>query len=344
MRAQKLSSYRETQFVIGSRTMQDIIFDMKHYADAGLAILLVGETGVGKDSIAHKIHEVCGKKGRFISVPLKSLSDTIIESELFGHEKGAFTGADNRKTGKLEAAHGGTLYFPEITELSISLQLKLLDFFQYRTFSRVGQNATEPEIHVDVQIILATNTDPDEYLERKTLREDFYHRINEARIDIPPLRERRGDIEVLAKHFARIYGIQHFEKEFSLSQGALELLHNYTWSGNVRELAYVIKRSLITVHANNGNRKDGHILTEDIIIKYLRRREGNNNNLLNVPCAGKDTFPRYDTYARETKTAYFMELMKHTNGNISEAVRISGLTRQGLWVNLRRYGLRERER
>jgi DNA-binding NtrC family response regulator len=337
---QKVPSHRETQFVIGSRRIQDIISDMKHYADAGLAILLVGETGVGKDSIAQTIHQLCRKSGRFIPVPLKSLNDTIIESELFGHEKGAFTGAEKRKTGKLEAADGGTLYFPEITELSTTLQLKLLDFLQYRTFSRVGQNATEPEIHVDVQIILATNTDPDDYLQQKILREDFYHRINEARVDIPPLRERRGDIEVLAKHFARIYGIQHFGKEFSLSQDALELLQNYTWSGNVRELAYVIKRSLITVHANNGNRKDGHILTEDSIIKYLRRREGNNNNLLQAVCTEKDTFPQYNTYATETKVAYFRDLMKHTNGNISEAVRISGLTRQGLWGNLRRYGLR----
>lgn len=327
-------------FVIGSRMMRDIIVDMKQYADAELAIFLVGETGVGKDSIARKIHELCAQNGRFISVPLKSLNDSLIESELFGHEKGAFTGAESRKIGKLEAADGGTLYFPEITELPPALQLKLLDFFQYRRFNRVGQNAKESEIKVDVLIILATNADPDEYLRRKLLREDFYHRINEARIDIPPLRERREEIGVLAEYFAQTYSSEHFNKDFSLSNEAIDILQQYSWPGNVRELVYVIKKSLITAHNRDGYKKNGPILTADIIAKHLRGSEQKTNHTSNTLGTSSDTFPNYNNYLQETKVIYFQELMKLTNGNISEAVRISGLTRQGLWGILRKFDLR----
>jgi len=321
------------------RATEAIYETMKKYARYADTILLVGETGVGKDLIAGEIHRLGKRSDKpYIPVPLTALSETLLESELFGHEKGAFTGADRDKTGIFEAADGGVLYFPEISELPEQVQIKLLHFIQYRTFRRVGHHPKKPEIRVDVCLIFATNEDPEECVRRKKIRSDFYYRINKHQIVIPPLRNRRDEIAMLSRYFVGHHGQLMFEKEIDISPGALELLRCYDWLGNVRELEHVVQQILIDFSGEflNGN-SEARIFDDHVSLTLYPNGSSlkcslNNGDPdpINWLFSNNIDLPAYQKVKTEVKRLYFIRLLEHTDDNLREAAEKAGITERGL--------------
>jgi len=212
-------------------------------ARSAATVLLLGESGTGKEVFARAIHDWSERRDRpFVAINSVGLSNELLESELFGHEQGAFTGAHRRKRGRLEVAHGGTIFFDEIGDLARELQAKLLRFLQEREFERVGGVAP---ISVDVRVIAATNRDLERSVKEGLFREDLYHRLNVVPITLPPLRERREDIQALAHHFLRKHSRAIGRSVTAIPHEAQERLQKYEWPGNVRELANVIERAVV---------------------------------------------------------------------------------------------------
>lgn len=215
----------------------------KKVAASNATVMLLGESGTGKEIFARSIHNWSERKDKpFLTINCVGLSKELLESELFGHEQGAFTGAHQRKRGKLELAHGGTVFFDEIGDISQELQAKLLRFLQEREFERVG--GIHP-ISVDVRIIAATNRNLEAALEKGLFREDLYHRLNVVAVSLPPLRERKEDIPILSQYFLRKYSTATRKKVNEITREAMERLVAYNWPGNVRELANVIERAVV---------------------------------------------------------------------------------------------------
>src|ERR1041385_5533871 len=223
--------------IIGrSPAMQEIFATIMRVAPTRATVLLAGESGVGKDMIARAIHQHSPRRDRpFVKINCTSIPENLMESELFGYEKGAFTGANVSKPGKFEQADTGTVFLDEIGDVPGSIQVKLLRVLQEREFERLGSNKT---LHTDVRVIAATNVDLRAALEQGTFREDLYYRLNVVPLNIPPLRERKEDIPYLVDHFAQKFGGH-------VSEGALEALMAYHWPGNVRELENVVERSIL---------------------------------------------------------------------------------------------------
>jgi formate hydrogenlyase transcriptional activator len=226
-----------------SDAIKHVHFKINQVASTDLTVLIMGETGTGKELVARAIHEASYRKDRpLIKVNCGALSASLIESELFGHEKGAFTGAGARKLGRFELANGGTIFLDEIGELPLELQVKLLRVIQEGEFERVGGTKT---IKIDVRIIAATNRHLKQEVDKGTFREDLWYRLNVFPITAPPLRQRKDDIPLLVEHFVKVSG-KKFGKTFtSLTAGAMQSLQAHSWPGNVRELIYVIERSVI---------------------------------------------------------------------------------------------------
>src|SRR5262250_917453 len=215
----------------------------KKAATSNATVMLLGESGTGKEIFARNIHNWSERKDKpFVTINCVGLSKELLESELFGHEQGAFTGASQRKKGKLELAHGGTVFFDEIGDISQELQAKLLRFLQEREFERVGGTTS---ISVDVRVIAATNRDLEVALEKGLFREDLYHRLNVVPVSLPPLRERKEDVPTLSQYFLRKYSAAARKNVSEISTRAMEKITAYNWPGNVRELANVIERAVV---------------------------------------------------------------------------------------------------
>jgi DNA-binding NtrC family response regulator len=232
------------RLIIGkSETMKDAVETAKKAAPSNATVLLLGESGTGKEIFARAIHNWSERKSQpFVAINCVGLSKELLESELFGHEKGSFTGADQLKKGKMELANGGTVFLDEIGDVSQELQTKLLRFLQEREFDRVG--GVRP-IHVDVRIVAATNCDLEAGVKEGRFREDLYHRLNVVAIMLPPLRRRAEDIPALAQYFLERYA-KEVKKHFAqITEATLERLCAYAWPGNVRELANVIERAVV---------------------------------------------------------------------------------------------------
>jgi two-component system NtrC family response regulator len=232
------------RLIVGQSAAMERAVDLaKKAADSRATVLLLGESGTGKEIFARAIHNWSERKDRpFIAINSVGLSKELLESELFGHEQGSFTGAQRRKTGKIELAHGGTIFFDEIGDVSQELQTKLLRFLQEREFERVG--GVTP-ISVDVRIIAATNRNLERSVKEGRFREDLYYRLNVVAIHLPPLRERREDITPLTQYFLRKHSVAAEKNITEISKEAQARLAAYDWPGNVRELANVIERALV---------------------------------------------------------------------------------------------------
>ncbi len=231
-----------------SRAMQEIFALIKRVAQSKATVLVTGESGTGKELIARAIHQQSPRANRaFISVSCAALPETLLESELFGHERGAFTHAIAMRKGRFELADGGTLFLDEVSEMTPALQVKLLRVLQEMEFERVGGTRT---IKVDVRLVAATNRDLKEEVEANRFREDLYYRLNVVHMHIPPLRHRQEDIPILAAHFLKKYGQENLGGKVRLSPEALKLLCQYSWPGNVRELENIMERAVILCSDN----------------------------------------------------------------------------------------------
>jgi DNA-binding NtrC family response regulator len=231
------------RFVGASAALESVLKQARAVADTNATVLVSGENGTGKEVVARALHEESARRGAaFVAVSCAALPETLIESELFGHEKGAFTGAAQARKGRFELADGGTLFLDEVGELTPAVQVKLLRVLQERTFERVG--GSKP-VEVDIRLIAASNRDLEQEVERGGFRRDLFYRLNVVPLQLPPLRERREDIPLLAAHFAAKAAEKHDRPVPELDAALLEALHEYEWPGNVRELENLIERLVV---------------------------------------------------------------------------------------------------
>ncbi|HPZ10300.1 MAG TPA: sigma-54 dependent transcriptional regulator, partial [Candidatus Eremiobacteraeota bacterium] len=238
-----LDRYRMDNIIGNSSKMQDIYKTIGRVAETRATVLIQGESGTGKELVANAIHyNSLRKSGPFIKINCAALPESLLESELFGHEKGSFTGAISTRRGKFEIANNGTIFLDEVSEMSPVLQSKLLRVLQDQTFDRVGGNQN---IIVDVRVIAATNKNLEEEVKKGNFREDLYYRLNVVFIMLPPLKDRKEDIEPLIEHFLHKYSSEAKSQTIGISRGALNILKEYDWPGNVRELENVIERSIV---------------------------------------------------------------------------------------------------
>jgi len=283
-------------------------------------VLLAGESGVGKDMIARAIHQHSPRAGHpFVKINCTALPENLMESELFGYEKGAFTGANMSKPGKFEQADTGTVFLDEIGDVPPGIQVKLLRILQEREFERLGSNKTR---HIDVRVLAATNVDLREALEEGRFREDLYYRLNVLPLNIPPLRERREDIPFLARHFVAKLAPDLGSPAQSISEAAVEKLMEYHWPGNVRELENVIERSLVL---SSGETLEPH----DIRLDMAPASRSSHVS---------DFLPEGMTLD-EYEQSIIREAMKRASGNKSQAARLLGLTRNALRYRLAQMGM-----
>jgi two-component system, NtrC family, response regulator HydG len=247
--ARKLISTQPVDGLLGNSKSMQYVYDVVHKVAGVLTtVLITGESGTGKEVVARAIHRLSPRAQKpFVAFSACALPESLIEDELFGHEKGAFTGAAQSRRGRFEEAKGGTIFLDEIGDLALPLQAKLLRVLQERTLERLGSNAPVP---VDVRVICATNRDLEKMVKEGTFRQDLYFRVSVVRVHIPPLRQRADDIPLLAEYFLRAFAKVHHKRARSLTPGFLGALAGYSWPGNVRELQNVIERSLVLANGN----------------------------------------------------------------------------------------------
>ena len=309
-----IETNKDSNLIYCSTLMRAVDLEITKNARTDESVLLLGETGVGKDFIANEIHNRSNRKDKpFISVPLSSLSEQIIESELFGSDKGSYTGSIETRKGKFEQADGGTLYLPEISEIPLTIQIKLLEFLQYKYISKVGGS----KLKLNVRLIFASNSNLENLIVEGKLRSDFYYRICVLKLMVPALRERKEDILPLANYFTKKHSLRIFGEEYPLDNNVDGILTKQNWDGNVRQLENLIISSI--VNANN------KLINEKAIARSFKDQFGKNGDH-NLELS-KD----FKSTEKEFKKQYFIGLLKQTNGCISETARIAGLTRQAVY-------------
>ncbi|HEX6893784.1 MAG TPA: sigma-54 dependent transcriptional regulator [Bryobacteraceae bacterium] len=317
----ELSQRYEFDNIIGrSDAMREIFATIERVAPTRATVLLCGESGVGKDMIARAIHHHSPRTDRpFVKINCTALPENLMESELFGYEKGAFTGANTTKPGKFEQADTGTVFLDEIGDVPGSIQVKLLRILQEREFERLGSNKTR---HIDVRVLAATNVDLRAALEQGTFREDLYYRLNVLPINIPPLRDRKEDIPFLANHFVRKFRKDLGSRVESISDGAMERLMSYPWPGNVRELENVVERSMVLA---SGPVLDAADVKLDMAPK--------------ARAAAVDSFLPEGMTLDQFEQSIIKEALNRASGNKSQAARLLGLTRNALRYRLSQMGI-----
>jgi DNA-binding NtrC family response regulator len=311
------ASIFETELLGTSEIMQDIFYKIQKIAPTDANILILGENGTGKELIAKAIHHFSHRDTRpFVKVDVGALTESLFESELFGHKKGAFTDARDDRMGRFEAANTGTLFLDEIGNISLHQQAKLLSVLQNRQVIRLGANEAVP---IDIRLICATNIPLSELANENRFRKDLIYRINTVEIVVPPLRKRSDDILLLAKHFSRIYTNKYLKPDLELDKSAIEKLLAYHYPGNVRELQYTIERAVIMAEETTLSARD--IIFSPIEAAPSPSEEMHHTNLSAVE---KNTILRV--------------IEKH-NGNISKAAKELGITRTALYRRLSKYDI-----
>jgi two-component system response regulator AtoC len=306
--------YRFENIIAKSSKMQRVIEVIKIVAKSNATVLITGESGTGKELVARAIHSQSHRRGKpFVAVSCAALPESLLESELFGHEKGSFTGAYAQKKGRFEFASGGTLFLDEVGEMSANIQVHLLRVLEEKEFTRVGGN--QP-IKVDVRVVSATNKDLKKAVASGEFREDLYYRLNVVTIELPPLRERKEDIPLLAQHFLNDFALENQKRITGFSPEATESLLAYDWPGNVRELENAIERAVI--------------LAKDSVITVAELPQ-ENMSLGRSDSVGKNL--------KEMEKSHIMDVITGTGGNYSEAARILGITRMTLYNKVKEYGL-----
>ena len=315
--------YSYENIVGSSPEMQRLFKSVAQVAPSRATVLLSGESGTGKELVAAAIHHRSPRAaGPFVRLHCAALAETLLESELFGHERGAYTGADRKREGRFEQADGGTLFLDEVGEVSAGTQVKLLRVLQEREFERVGGNQT---LHVDVRVIAATNRDLKAMVAAGRFREDLYYRLNVINLTLPSLRQRLSDVPALAMHFLRRYADENAKSVKSISDAALALLVNQSWPGNVRELENVIERAVVI--AEGDTLEAEHLPPE---FAAVSRRGGPPT----IPGATMDDLERYAI----TKT------LESVGGSTSRAAEILGISVRKIQYKLQEYGSASKSR
>ncbi|MCP5463924.1 MAG: sigma-54-dependent Fis family transcriptional regulator [Deltaproteobacteria bacterium] len=322
----QVDDFRFERMIGRSKAMQDNFQMIAAVAKSNATVLITGESGVGKELVARAIHR-CSERAaeRFVDINCGAIPNELLENELFGHEKGAFTGAHKMYQGSFEVAHRGSLFLDEISEMDVMLQVKLLRALQERTINRIGSNDT---IKVDVRIIAATNRNLMQQIEQGRFREDLFYRLNVVNIDIPSLRERREDIPLLAKHFLEYYSAKNNRIFLDFSTDAMEALINYDWPGNVRELENTIER-LVVLH-DSSEVKLKHLPPN---IQKVDCSIGYSNETV-APRADNNVIPLEDLERRAIEAA----LIKF-QGNITVAAKKLKIGQATLYRKVKKFGL-----
>lgn len=313
--------------IIGkSHAMQHVYDSILQVAGTDATVLITGETGTGKELVAHAIHHHSKRKNcPFVVINCSALPESLLESELFGHEEGAFTGAIKQRIGKFEYADTGTVFFDEMGNLPLSMQTKLLRLLQERYFERIGGNQT---IKVDVRVIAATNKDLNKLSEEGSFRKDLYYRLNVIPIQLPSLKERREDIPLLVTHFIEKYN-KVFKKEIkSISQNALNIMMSYSWPGNVRELENLVERAIIMA-------KD-HVITEvELPMPHQKHTEEKCGDIDN----GQIIDGSLDDFLAHYEKIYITRLLTQCKGRIDSSAKISGIDVKTLYRKMKKYNI-----
>jgi len=317
---QKLNDQLNHQFydLIGQSDAIRKVFDtIDRVADTDANVLILGENGTGKELVARAIHKSSSRNVQsFVSVDLGSISETLFESELFGHVKGAFTDAKENREGRFETAHNGTLFLDEIGNLSSPLQAKLLAALQNRLITPVGSNKSR---HIDIRLICATNMPIYDLVKENKFRQDLLYRINTIEVQLPPLRDRIEDIPLLATHFLKTYSRKYKKNVLKLSDGAFSRMTKYHWPGNIRELQHAIERAVIM---------SGSSILQPEDLNLTRMQDKDENNIM------------LDQYhLEEVEKILIRKVLKKYNGNITMAAGELGLTRSSLYRRLEKYGI-----
>jgi DNA-binding NtrC family response regulator len=304
--------------------MREVLEMVQQVAGSSATVLLQGESGTGKELIAKTLHQLSPRAGQpMVSVHCAALAPTLLESELFGHEKGAFTGAHERRIGRFEQAQGGTLFLDEIGEIDTSVQIKLLRFLGERTFERVGSNKT---LMADVRLIAATNKNLAESVKVGRFREDLFFRLRVVEIWLPPLRERREDIPLLAESFVKEFAAENRREISSFTPDAMDLLLTYSWPGNVRELRTAVEHAVVLCRGSKVTVRD--------LPPWVR----------NPPPAGQLlTTPQFSVgqtlKVKEAEKQLIVRALEESKGNRSLAARKLGMSRRNLYRKLAHYNL-----
>ncbi len=308
--------FPDTEIVGASQAMVEIYTKIARVAAIDSPVLIYGETGAGKELVAQAIHRNSSRSsGRFTVINCGALTETLLESELFGHEKGAFTGAEGVRKGLFEGAEGGTVFLDEISETSLAFQVKLLRVIQGNEIRRVGANETRK---VNIRTLAATNRDLREMVRKEQFREDLFHRLNVFKISIPPLRERASDIPALASYFLKRYG-EEYGREARLLPNALAAMQRYEWPGNVRELRNVIERAFAFC-------ENGVIGVDDLELTTLMSKD--------------DEEVRAETGSlEEMERDHIVKTLRQTGGNKKKAAEILGIERRTLYNKAKRLGI-----
>ena len=319
----QVDTKKKTDTVIGkSAAMQKVMNLVKKVADARISVLITGETGVGKEVVANAIHNLSSRSQKaFVPVVCSSLSETLLESELFGHEKGAFTNADSMHKGKFELAHGGTIFLDEIGEINMNVQVKLLRVLQERKFERVGG---EVPIEVDVRVIAATNKNLEEEVKAGRFREDLYFRLNGIHIEVPPLRERKDDLPLLLNSFLERYNGENNKKITGFDSQARSAIYKYDWPGNIRELQHCVESSVVM--------SNGDEITLEDLPPSVSRASGVES--ISVPVG---------ITLDEAEKIIIQENLAANKGNKSRTADILGIGRKTLHRKLQEYGMESDE-
>jgi two-component system response regulator HydG len=320
---ESLGSHFDRQNIIGrSPAMVKLLETVAQVASSEATVLITGDSGTGKEMIAGAIHYNSPRKeGPFVKINCAAITETLLESELFGHEKGAFTGAYRKKEGRFRLAHGGSVFLDEMSEMSLSMQVKLLRVLQEREITRVGG---EEIIHVDVRVIAATNKDLLEEIQAGRFREDLFYRLNVVTLNMPALKDRKQDIPLLAQHFLTMFSEKNKKEMKGFTPQAMDRMLKHDWPGNVRELMNAIERGVVLSTSEYLDEKELPFLPKDVISENEAQSE------MAIPA---------DLPLEEVEKASILKTLELAGGNKSEASRRLGITRRTLHKKLKKYGV-----
>jgi len=323
--------------IIGSTPQIKLVYSLiEKVGPTDVSVLITGESGTGKELVAREIHRVSGREGAFIAVNCAALPTDLIESELFGHEKGAFTGAATRRIGKLEAAARGTLFLDEVGDMSLQTQAKLLRALEEKSFERLGSNDT---IAADVRIVSATNKRlVEDEIPGGRFREDLFYRLSVVSVALPPLRERREDIPALAQSFCARLSLAHKAGEVTISQPVYQRFYEYDWPGNIRQLRNCIERAIIL--------SDNQTITLDVLPQELQNKQRVDQVKTEVGARvsgdGPEAIPsslKLKEAKKQFEVRYIEKILEQTQGNITQAASLLGIHRQSLQQKIKDLGL-----